>query len=500
MKKRLLIAAALVLLALAAIPLATRILGPRIISVPSPSGQPIGEHDLPRPEESILAVDIALPLDALESLANERAPERFRGSERKNFHERISNGAYAWEVRRGPIAFENEGGKLGFATPIEGAARFEGQLDAEIITLPIDSTVQIAGAAGGTLSPVVTPEWRIDPRFAPAMDISRATLSIGGFGRMDISDLLGGALGDFVQREAGELAPVLRESIDLRREIDELWRQGYVTETISDDPPVWLSITPQEVMLAPIDYSDPEQITLTAAIRSETYLTNRQPGAPEPAPLPDMKPLDGPVATELRLPLVVGMTELNEVLAEETFEIETGFGAEVAVSGAQAEVGRDGQLNLRLAIEADQGWVGRGVTGEIWLRGRPVIDYEEQTLAFTDVTFTVETRDTLTRAAAWLLEELLIKGIERELRVDLDDYDAEIDEEVQKAIREAELPEGIEVSVENLDIRLADIYTVTRHFPEGAGEAEAGIVVVIRATGEMGTRITRLRLDPEDSP
>jgi hypothetical protein len=48
MKKVLLILALLVVLALLAVFVGARILGPKLISVVAPSGTPIGEYDLPK--------------------------------------------------------------------------------------------------------------------------------------------------------------------------------------------------------------------------------------------------------------------------------------------------------------------------------------------------------------------------------------------------------------------------------------------------------------------
>ena len=110
----------------------------------------------------------------------------------------------------------------------------------------------------------------------------------------------------------------------------------------------------------------------------------------------------------------------------------------------------------------------------------------------------METRDKLTSAAAWLLDELLVRGLESQLRVDLNDYKEEIDEEVQKAIQNADLPEGIDVSVQNLVIGLADIYTITRSFPDGP--EDPGIVVVLRAEGDMNTQLNELLLKPKETP
>lgn len=497
--KNILIALVILLLAgLVAIFLGARILGPRLISVGAPSGQPLGEHDLPRPETSVLGLGLAVPVTLLNELANAEVPETFTGSDKKNFHKRIRNGAYAWAVRRGPIAFENTGGGLAFALAFEGAVDLQGDIDASILTIPIQGRADVAGTAGGTLKPEVLADWSVNPNYTPDLQLSKAALQLGQLGKIDISEFLGGSLGQFLQKEARKLTPAIRKSLNLRGEVAKHWNEAYLSRQVSDDPALWVSVTPQRVLLGPIRYDTPGELRLAVAIETQTYLSNRAPAEPQRAPLPDLTPLEGPAGTDLRLPLVIGIAELNEVLAGENLDIDTGMGTRVKVDGITAEVGQGGYLNLKLELEADRSKLGRGVAGTIWVKGRPMIDYEKQTLGFTDVELTVETRDKLTGAAAWLLEELLVKGLEAQLRVDLNDYKAELDEEVQKAIAKSSLPEGIELSLKDLEVRLTDIYTITRHAADGP--PDPGIVLVIRATGDIQSRITTLRPAATDAP
>lgn len=498
MKKPILILASLGLSGVLAVFVGARILGPKLISVAAPTGTPIGEFDVPKPETSILAVNLVVPLSLLNETANSRTPERFEGSEVKDFHKRIKNGGYAWDVARGEILFQNNGGGLSFTLPFEGSARIQGDLDAKIFLLPLNGTAEIGGTAGGTLQPEVLPDWQINPNLKPSVAFSKAAVDLGQLGRIDIGDMLGGTLGEYLQKEAGKLAPSLNQSIDLRREVTKLWEQAYISRMVSDDPPVWVNVTPRMLLLGPIDFSQPDQLALTVAVQSETYLSNREPVQSQLAPLPDMQALPGPTGTDLHLPLIVSMNELNEVISEESIEIDTGIGTKLRISGLEAEVGQKGLLNLKLNIEADKSRIGRGVAGSIWVKGRPVINYEDQTLGFTEVELTVETRDKLAGAAAWLLEGLLVRSIEAQLRVDLNNYKAELDEEVQKAISTANLPEGLDVSLQNLEVKLTDIYTITRHASDGA--PDPGIVIVIRATGDMSTRINQLELKAIKEP
>lgn len=496
MKRILLTLVLLAMLAVTGVFVWARILGPRLISVAAPSGTPIGEFDLPRPETSMLGLGIVVPVSLLNDLANAEVPETFEGSDTKNFHKRIRKGAYAWDVKRGPIAFRNTGGSLAFEVPFQGKANLEGELDAAILTVPLNGSADLGGTAGGTITPEVQPDWNVNPNLVPELQLDKAVLQLGQLGRIDIGEFLGGSLGQYLQKETRKITPALRKSLNLRREVTKFWNEAHLVEQVSENPPLWVSVQPRRILLGPIDYSQNEQIGLSVAIESETYVLNRAPSAPPVAPLPNLTPLAGSTGTDLRLPLVIRMTELNEVLAKEDLEIDTGIGTKVHVKGLAAEVGQGGYLNLKLDLEADRSRLGRGVAGTIWVRGRPVIDYEKQTLGFTDIELTVETRDQLTTAATWLLQELLVKGLEAQLRVDLNDYKEELDEEVQKGIAEADLPEGMEVSLRNLDVRLTDIYTVTRQ-TEG-GEPDPGIVLVIRATGDMNTRISRLDLKEEE--
>ncbi|HQW29246.1 MAG TPA: DUF4403 family protein, partial [Verrucomicrobiales bacterium] len=367
MKKVIIIVTSLIFSGLLAVFVGARILGPKLISVAAPTGTPIGEFDVPRPETSILAVNMVLPLSLLNETANTRTPERFQGSELKDFNKRIKNGAYAWDVTRGPILFQNTGGALSFSLPFEGAARLQGELDVKILMLPLSGTAEIGGTAGGTLQPVVLPDWQINPNLVPNVVLNKAALDLGQLGRIDIGDFLGGSLGEYIQKEAGKLSPSLKKSIDLRREVTKLWDQAYISKMVSDDPPVWVNVTPQRILLSPIDSSQPDQLSLTVGVQSETYLTNREPVLSERLPLPDMQPLDGATGTELHLPLIVSMTELNEVIKQESIDIDTGIGAKVQISGIEAEVGQNGLLNLKLNIEADKSRIGRGVAGSIWV-------------------------------------------------------------------------------------------------------------------------------------
>ena len=107
----------LVVAAIAAVPLFTKVVGPKMIQVTPPSGQPIGEVDFPKPETSVLAVNLDIPVDAMAAAANKEAPREMSDTERKDFHKRVKNGALAWKLVRGDIALQNNGQGISFNLP-----------------------------------------------------------------------------------------------------------------------------------------------------------------------------------------------------------------------------------------------------------------------------------------------------------------------------------------------------------------------------------------------
>lgn len=491
MKKILLIVGGVLLLGLIAAPFALRKFGSQIIQVPPPTGLPIGEVDLPRPEQSLLAVQIVVPVATLQETLNAEAPTRLEGQEKKDFHKRVKNGSYAWAVERGDVVLQNTGTAVAFAAPIQGAAQVQGIVDARIVKLPISGTAQITGTLAGTLSPQVSPQWEIIPNLVPAVKLSSAELNIANLAQFDIKDLLESQLNPIVQKEAAKLGPKLQEQVDLKSEVRDLWLQGHLVEEISDDPAVWLTVDPLGIQASPILYTDPENISTTIAIIASTSVTNIEPAALAPKPLPPLSLASEAPRTDVRIPLVVGITRLNEALGRETFKAETSFGADIEFTGVEARIGQNGLVNFNVELVANHGALGHALQGNIWLQGKPIIDYEKQILAFSEVDLTVETRDRLTATAAWLLEGVLVKAVQKELRVSLDRYRDELDEELGKLLNSSKLPEGLEISIKDFDVRLADIYTTTRQVK--GGDPDPGVVLVISASGAATSKLTKFK-------
>ena len=491
MKMFLVVLFTLVLLAvavIAGIPFLTKVVGPNLLEVHAPSGDPIGEFDFPKPETSILALKLELPIETLAAAANKHAPRELGGDDKKNIHKRVKNGTIQWKMVPGKIALKNTGQSIGFTVPVKGVAKTGGEIDARIVKVPIAGSADLVGTISGTMEPKINKSWQVNPQLDPELSLSRADITLGNIGTFSARRLLEDLANPIIKREAAKLVPEVRKELDLKKHIQKLWNQAHVVEKVNDDPGAWIVFDPERIMMGPIDYSEPASVSVTLGMKAKSFVTNREVGAPPREALPNLRNVEENPVNDIRIPLVADIEELNKTLAGETFSIDTGIGAEVEVTEPSVEVGRGGFLNLSLNLEARSGKWGRGISGRIWVEAKPIVDFEKQTLGFSEVKLTVETKEALSKTAVWLLEELIVKSIERELRADLNDYLPELHEEIDKFLKSGALPEDIKLTVNNPEVKLLSVYTITRTGENS--EPSPGIVVVLGGKGHISARLS----------
>ena len=340
------------------------------------------------------------------------------------------------------------------------------------------------------MRPVINPNWEVIPNVQPLLKLTRANLTIGRLGTISARGIVEEAANPIIQREAAKLGPQVVKELNLKEDVQKLWNEAHVVEKINEDPAAWIIFDPNSISLGPFDYSNPLTVSVTLGMTAQSFVSNTETNAPAPEALPNLKLVQKNPENNIRIPIVANLKELNVALKEETLEIDTKVGAKVKITEPEVRVGQGGKLNFSIDVEAGGGAWGRGISGRIWLEGRPIVDYEKQTLGFTEVSMTVETRQALSNAAAWLLDELLVKAIERELRADLNDYVPELEEEIQKFLNSGQLPEDINVIVQQPRVELLDVYTITR--AAKGSPPDPGIVVVLGGKGKVTVRLASL--------
>lgn len=474
-----------------AVPMVIRLYGPDLIpdSEP-PSGLPLGARDFPIPELSSVAISLDLPMEALAKVARDNMPSEVKGFERMNFHPKISEGAINWRINPQSLQLKNTGEGLFFRVPFRGGADSTGRFGRLRIRVKGNATMN--GSLSGNLSPVITPDWRIVPRLSSDFRINEAVIQLGKLGSIEAKDNVQEVAGLMVRKRLAEVEPGLNEAVNLRQGITKLWDQAHVIKQASSDPESWVVFDPNRLRMSPVDYTERDRVSLTVEISGQSFVTNTEPGLRDPEPLPPLETQSVDPELNLRIPVIVNLEALNRTLSEKVYPIKTALGPTFELSRPALALGENEKLLLDVDIRSVSG-CPLPIEGRASLEARPIVDCRQQTLGFTDLGFRFDCGGALTAKAICLCREIIVKAVEKELRLDLKEHIPEVESEIINIIATAPVPEQFELTCEEPQVRMLGAYTVERN--GWNREASPGIVFVLGATGRINVKVRELKAE-----
>jgi hypothetical protein len=175
-------------------------------------------------------------------------------------------------------------------------------------------------------------------------------------------------------------------------------------------------------------------------------------------------PLEG---FHLALPVTIDYGRINQRLEQDMLgqEFKTPLGDRVRVEGVQLYGSGD---KLILAIR-----VSGGVNGNLYATGLPVFDEAMGVLRFTDLDFTVDTRNVLVHSANWMFHEDILSSIKSQAVIDLSGQLQTLRSRLATALTR-DLGPGVSLESE-----------VARLRPRGIYPAAGGVEVHMIAEGSM---------------
>lgn len=479
----------LVFAAIAAVPVLIRVVGPDMMpeSVP-PKGVPFGYREFPIPERSLLAVKLDLPIETLREMANRDIPKQITGSERQDLHKKIKDATIQWRMLPGNLTLQNTGSNLTYKLPLEGNANANGHFG--LFKIGIKGNCSMSGSISGNFSPIIDSNWQVTPNLTHSLNITKAVANYGRQGPRDAKAEVEQALRPKINAELAKIGPALTGTLNMKEGVQNMWNKAHLVKLMTKDPDAWLVFDPAMAQMGPIDYSNTESVSITIGMVAQTFITNAEvrDRIAERVPYLNIVP-ENPV-TDLRVPIIANLKALNSSLADDQFMVTTDSGIKIQVTRPGIELAEEGKLNVTLDIKTLTGVMGKGVSATVKLNARPIVDCETQSFGFTDVKMTLQTREFISRSAAWLLEGMLIKAIEKELRIDLNDHLPKVENELFKVINSAKVPEHLELCFENPEVELLGVYTVERN--SWNEELNPGIVFVFGAKGDISVKLAKL--------
>ena len=476
---------------IAAVPYFTKVIGPDMMAdIAPPTGVPMGFREFPLPERSVVAIKLELPVEALAQLANKNVPPELKGVERRNLHQKITQGTLQWKMMPGSLIVKNTGRDLAYSLPVRGSAHSTGRFG--LLKVRVQGSADMRGAISGRFTPTIDPSWQIRPHLTTSLTVDRAIANLGRMGMVDVRNEVQTVAGPMIQSQVAKIGPGLTKALNLKPGIQKLWNQAHITKKMPKIASASIVFDPGLAEMGPIDYSSPHSLSLTVGMIAQSFISNTETKARQPETLPYLNLVKSNPVTAIRVPIITDLKILNQSLIDRVFLIKTKMGAAAKISQPQLEMGKSGFLNLNMNATALLGSWGNKLTGKIRVQAKPLVDCKTQTLGFTDVKLSVQSKETITGTAVWLFEELLVKAIQKELRIDLKDHLPELEMEIHKVIAATPVPAHTDLYFEKPKVELLGVYTINR--TAWNAEKSPGIVFVLGAKGKISVRMNQLSL------
>lgn len=217
--------------------------------------------------------------------------------------------------------------------------------------------------------------------------------------RITFTDKVEERLAPVVQRLERTLPRELAR-MNVRGQVDALWRQGFTTIMLNEQrPPVWMRLTPQTLRYGGYEMQGQRlRLNLGIDALTETFVGAR-PDDPTPTPLPRMAPVVQQGGLRFHIPVMADYRELEPVLLRALTkrsqrpivlpgagEVEARFEKVVAYGTRGNKIA----VGVTVAVKPKSASIGE-TRGLIWLVARPVNAAGSAVVRFEDLSITGNT-------------------------------------------------------------------------------------------------------------
>lgn len=324
----------------------------------------------------------------------------------------------------------------------------------------------------------IDPDWTVSTQTkAEGYEfITKPTIRLVGFD-VPITGLVSRAIDNNLGTITQALDKQVRTQIDLRTPVLRAWNLLREPYLVSEAYRAWLAVVPRRVLITPLRFEKGE-IRTTIGLEGHTLTTVGAKPVVKPATtLPDLTVVNAVrddfrvgIISEATYPEVAALAQKQ--LVGKSFSFRDG-----AYSVTITDIDLYGQ-NDNLIVKAG---IQGSVTGDIYLRGQPFYDAATKTVSLKNLTYDLETKNLLQRAASWLLYGTLAKTMEKNLNVPVGEQIDAIRAAVQDRLRNYQLAKGVVLRGTISDIRPDQVYLTP-----------TALVAVVYATGKVDMKVAGL--------
>lgn len=298
--------------------------------------------------------------------------------------------------------------------------------------------------------------------------------------KMGFVDLPVGFIADLVLRNSTQqisraIDELVREQFDLRKTVEEAWREMFQPALVSEAYNTWLTVNPQFIGMSPVSTSNNRIATTIYVEGKPSVKIGERPDPKYVQPLPPLR--ISPVNAEdftLHINAEISYDEAERLAKEQLVGETFSYGRRAVTIEDLEFFGKGANIVVNTTLSGTY-------NGSIYLVGRPVYNPRKNTIDIEDLEYTLDTKNYLFRSAGWLMKSTIKNKIADNLNFLLDYNLKDMQQQFQEQLQEYELATGVVLNgnLEVMDLRNAYL-TVD------------GMVVDLALKGNVNVRVSGL--------
>ncbi len=323
----------------------------------------------------------------------------------------------------------------------------------------------------------IASNWRINTQTsADGYDwIKKPTMKVAGLD-IPVTSIVGRIIDKNLGKITKQLDEQIREKIDLKAPVLQAWntvRQPYL---LSEEYRTWLLVVPRRVLMAPFQLKGN---VLHSKVGLEGYTLTQTGAKPDVKPavdLPDLL-LSPQMPDDFRIQLLAEMSYQEAVsLANQQFagkKFDFPGGRSITITKLDIY-----PSNNYLIVKAD---LKGSLEGVIYLRGQPFYDTKTRTIYLRELTYDLDTRNVLYRAANWLLQGSFARMLEKQLTFPVGDQIDEAKKALQARLTNNSVTKGVILNGK-----------ITQVTPDQVYLTADALLAVVHANGQVNVKVEGL--------
>ncbi len=285
--------------------------------------------------------------------------------------------------------------------------------------------------------------------------IEEPTINLG-FANLPITSIAD----SFLEKSKAQIATAIDEQVagflDLRSQMESIWRELHEPVLVSDEYAAWLLLNPKSIGMTPLKTSE-SLVQSTVVIHSSPTISLGKKPTPEAAgAMPDFRYSSGEgdeflVKIRTEIPFAEAERISKETMAGEVFD----YGKKKVVVEDVEIYGQGNRLVVNTKLSGDY-------NGNVYFTGKPKYNGRKNQIELEKVDFDFDSKKALLRTASWLFKGAFKKRVQESLNYYLTYNLEDTQNFIRQELKDYPLAPGIRLTGDLYELNVSHVYIANK--------------------------------------